>query len=370
MRAPGGARTRVMGEGRSPATQAASAPDTHGTASCARRPSWRSSSVPQCRGTRHWRASCTHADTRSWRSPWRASPACCCAASTAQALTAQEKVGRSLFFDAALSEPAGQACAACHAGNVGWTGPDASINGAGAVYEGAIPATVRQPQAARGRVCRRQPDPSLRRTTADWVGGMFWDGRASGCHAGRSAGRAGSGTVPQPARAEQRQRPRRSSARSQASKLRAACSRRSGVRGMHCAASTTRCLRGASPAPSQRTRARRRSAAFTSKYDAYLAGRAPLTAQEKPTGLTLFEGKANCSGCHISEPRPTGAPPLFTDFTYDNLGMPKNPLNPFYTMQPWINPAGSRLGRHRARRVPREGAGLRARTSTSRSSAS
>ena len=44
------------------------------------------------------------------------------AASTAQALTDKQKVGRSLFFDTNLSEPAGQACAACHGGNVGWTG--------------------------------------------------------------------------------------------------------------------------------------------------------------------------------------------------------------------------------------------------------
>ena len=38
----------------------------------------------------------------------------------------------------------------------------------------------------------------------------------------------------------------------------------------------------------------------------------------------LFEGKAMCSECHPA--------PLFTDFTYDNLGVPKNPDNPFYDM--------------------------------------
>ena len=47
------------------------------------------------------------------------------AASTAEALTDNQKVGKYLFFDANLSEPAGKACAACHASNVGWTGPDA-----------------------------------------------------------------------------------------------------------------------------------------------------------------------------------------------------------------------------------------------------
>ena len=43
-------------------------------------------------------------------------------------------------------------------------------------------------------------------------------------------------------------------------------------------------------------------------------------------GLELFNGKAMCSACHLSE----GPAPLFTDFTYDNLGIPKNPENPVY----------------------------------------
>jgi cytochrome c peroxidase len=35
------------------------------------------------------------------------------------------------------------------------------------------------------------------------------------------------------------------------------------------------------------------------------------------------------------------APPMFTDFTYDNLGVPKNPANPFYNQPAWINPDGA-----------------------------
>jgi cytochrome c peroxidase len=60
---------------------------------------------------------------------------------------------------------------------------------------------------------------------------------------------------------------------------------------------------------------------FTSKYDYWLVGKAKLTGQEM-RGLELFKGKANCANCHVA--------PLFTDFTYDNLGVPRNPLNPFY----------------------------------------
>ena len=31
---------------------------------------------------------------------------------------------------------------------------------------------------------------------------------------------------------------------------------------------------------------------------------------------------------------------MFTDFTYDNLGVPKNPGNPYYTLAPELNPDG------------------------------
>jgi cytochrome c peroxidase len=41
-------------------------------------------------------------------------------------------------------------------------------------------------------------------------------------------------------------------------------------------------------------------------------------------------GKGKCGRCHIA----AGQQPLFTDYTFDNLGLPKNPENPFYTTQP------------------------------------
>ena len=79
---------------------------------------------------------------------------------------------------------------------------------------------------------------------------------------------------------------------------------------------------------------------FTSKYDAYLAGNAGLTELEAQ-GLKLFEGKAMCRSCHLSQPGSSGTPPLFTDFTYWNLGIPKNPENPFYNVSSEFNPDGS-----------------------------
>ena len=67
---------------------------------------------------------------------------------------------------------------------------------------------------------------------------------------------------------------------------------------------------------------------FTSKYDYVMAGMTEFTEQER-TGLELFNNdKSQCSACHSSEPikAPGGGflPPLFTDFSYDNLGLPRN----------------------------------------------
>lgn len=83
---------------------------------------------------------------------------------------------------------------------------------------------------------------------------------------------------------------------------------------------------------------------FTSKFDAYLAGKAKLTEQEL-RGLELFEreDKGNCAACHPTTPgqdENAGVPPLLTDFTYDNLGVPKNPDNRFYMMKKEFNPDG------------------------------
>lgn len=66
--------------------------------------------------------------------------------------------------------------------------------------------------------------------------------------------------------------------------------------------------------------------AYTSKYDQVLRGKATLSdAQER--GLALFNdpAKGNCAACHPSDKGADGSHPLFTDFTYDNLGVPRNP---------------------------------------------
>lgn len=67
-------------------------------------------------------------------------------------------------------------------------------------------------------------------------------------------------------------------------------------------------------------------APFSSKYDAFQDGRATLSDAEM-RGLALFNNplKGNCAACHPSSRGPNGERPLFTDFTYDNIGVPRNP---------------------------------------------
>ena len=50
--------------------------------------------------------------------------------------------------------------------------------------------------------------------------------------------------------------------------------------------------------------------------------------------------KGKCANCHLIDPDPKFGKVLFTDFTYDNIGVPKNPFNPFYKMPMEINPEG------------------------------
>jgi cytochrome c peroxidase len=64
---------------------------------------------------------------------------------------------------------------------------------------------------------------------------------------------------------------------------------------------------------------------FDSKYDQFLAGKVML-ADAELRGLALFNNpaKGNCLACHTSARGADGSAPLFTDFSYDNLGVPRN----------------------------------------------
>jgi cytochrome c peroxidase len=255
------------------------------------------------------------------------------------ALTELEQLGKNLYFDVSLSQPAGQSCATCHDPAVGWTGPKAEINQGGAVYPGAVHDRFgnRKPPSA----AYATPSPVLRYDAEEklFIGGNFWDGRATGWLLGEPAAEQAQGPFLNPV--EQ-------NLPNAAAVVEKVCASTYGdqfraIYGKKICSNVV----DAYNAIGQAIFAYENSVelnAFSSKYDHYLRdpARYPLTDQEL-LGLKLYEDddKGKCSECHPSAPGVDGAPPLFTDFSYDNLGLPKNPENPTYRMPREFNPAGA-----------------------------
>ncbi len=245
----------------------------------------------------------------------------------------KEWLGKQLFFDANLSDPAGQDCAACHVSQVGWTGPDEAINQDGAVYEGAV----------TGRFGNRKPPSSAYGgdspilyldATNGWTGGMFWDGRATGLTLGDPLAEQAMGPFLNPL--EQNN----SSAdvvvdRVKNSKYADLFKQVWGADAFDDIEKAYQMI-GRSIAAYERST---EVSPFNSRFDTYVRTGAGLTAQET-LGLSLFNGKAKCANCHTSTADPTSGKVLFTDFTYNNLGVPKNPMNPFYS-ELEFNPLGA-----------------------------
>ena len=259
-------------------------------------------------------------------------------ASEKTSLSPKELLGKHLFFDAKLSVPEGQSCAFCHAPDVGFTGPVEEINKTGAVYEGAV----------KGRFGNRKPPTSsyggnspvlhFDKKEKAWVGGMFWDGRATGKQ------------LKDPL-AEQAQGPFLNPLEQNIPDTKTICltikdanyaplfEQVWGKGSLDCDknVSATYDRIGKSISAYERSK---EANPFSSKFDYWLRKKVKLSDQEMQ-GLKLFEGKGKCKECHPSKRGHKGTLPLFTDFTYDNLGIPKNPQNPFYGMPAQWNLEGA-----------------------------
>ncbi|MEZ5856889.1 MAG: cytochrome c peroxidase [Hyphomicrobiaceae bacterium] len=281
------------------------------------------------------------------------------------ALTKIERLGKSLFEDTELSLNRNQSCALCHAPEAGFTSPREDFNAAGGVVEGSIPGRFgnsKPPSAAYTTQA-----PVLYHTYEDgellYVGGHFWNGRATGKKLGNPAADQAQGPFLNPVEM---------ALPSAACVVQRVCKPRvtshypvtlPDVWGASiCNIAFPRdldaqCAKTDAKIELETTLAKKIETAFdkialsiaayeasievnafSSKYDLVLAGKATLTAEEQK-GLELFEGKGLCSKCHVLDRDPRDAPPLFTDFTYDNLGVPRNPENPFYKATE-VNPDG------------------------------
>jgi len=266
-----------------------------------------------------------------------------------QSLSPSEQLGKSVFMDENLSLYANQSCASCHAMEAGWTGPLSDINQYGAVYEGSNAGHFGNRKPPSAAYATQSPVFAFHRQGGGlFIGGNFWNGRATGEKLGNPAADQAQGPFLNPA--EQ-------ALPDDACVVYFVCNADypvslDDVYADSCAISwpadiDTQCappgglvdLDVTNAALVEQAYDRIALAiaafeaspevnAFTSKYDAYLAKQVKLTAQEME-GLRLFNGKGKCSHCHTSRGKPDD-PPLFTDYTFDNLGVPRNIDNPVY----------------------------------------
>lgn len=278
------------------------------------------------------------------------------AAGTAQALTPIEELGRSIFFDKQLSLHKNQSCADCHDPKVGGTGPTAGINKKGAVYAGSIRSKfgARKPPTT----AYATPAPVLFYMIEDgealFIGGNFWDGRATGEKLGNPAADQAQGPFLNPVEqaltdpgcvvyrvCNPRNINRYPVSFEEVWGIGACDIAWTGNVDGSCAAGELLDLDSAERAKVDTAydRVALSIAAFeasdevspySSKYDAFVLGQAQLTEHEAE-GLNLFRGKGQCAACHVLDVQTDGKPALLTDYTYDNVGTPRNPDNPVYS---------------------------------------
>ena len=246
----------------------------------------------------------------------------------AEELTPIEMLGKSLFFDK-ISSPDWMSCATCHAPETGWTGPIAGINKQGAVYRGAVPTRFGNRKPPSAAYATLSPIFYYDADEGLFVGGNFWDGRATGENLGNPAADQALGPFLNPV---EQNNPSKQAVLEQIASSKYV-DQWEEVWGDPINLDTQAEIDENYDRVGLAIAAYEDSSEvnqFSSKYDAYLAGMADLNEIEA-LGLELFEGKAMCSACHPSN-LVDQDPPLFTDFTFDNLGVPKNPQNPFYEM--------------------------------------
>ena len=248
-------------------------------------------------------------------------------------LTDQAALGKQIFFDQGLSANQNQSCATCHAPEAGWTGGLSSTNANGAVYEGSVQGLFGNRKPPSSAYATQSPILSLSvgKKDALFIGGMFWDGRATGEILGSPTAEQAKGPFLNPleqALPDAAELVSRVCGASYGADFRAVwgasiCDPANVAEAYDAIGYSVSAFEGSSE-----------SNAFTSKFDAFRAGQARLTAEEL-LGLALFKGKAKCAGCHVLDGQA-----LFTDYSFDNIGLPKNPENPFYDNTAF-NPLGA-----------------------------
>jgi cytochrome c peroxidase len=248
-----------------------------------------------------------------------------------------------------------EACAFCHMPETGFTGPVSELNKTTGSYPGSVRTRFSNRKPQTHSYAPLSPVLHYNEQQGDLVGGNFWDMRATGRRLGNPAAEQAEGPPTNPvemglpdiacAAYRASQRPYRGlfeavwGAQAFAINWPANTEQVCNTPGppppddpapVHLSA-VDRGLAAATFDQMAQSiagyEASHEVTAFSSKYDAVLAGKAKFTPQEQ-RGNELFRGHAQCNGCHRDGG--PGEDPLFTDFTASNIGTPRNPDLPFY----------------------------------------
>lgn len=265
-------------------------------------------------------------------------------------------LGKLIFHDRTLSLNKNQSCASCHDAASGFSPPNDDLDANGGVMPGSNRERFGNRKPPSAAYATRSPVLHFDETDSTWVGGGFWDGRATGRRLRSPAAEQAlepfvnpaEQALPDVACVVYRVTHGRYSSLTlsvlgpEVERIRfpantdALC----GEEGAVIPVSATDRLRimdaydliGMAIADFEDSPSMNQ---FSSKYDAYIEGRVALT-EEELRGLELYENKAKCASCHPN----AGERAVFTDFTYVNIGVPGNPRNPALRADPEFRDPG------------------------------
>lgn len=243
-------------------------------------------------------------------------------------LNAKAELGRKIYFDARFSEPSGmQSCASCHLPQMGYvgmgdmpSGPNTRGFRAG-IGEGAVAGAFGGRKPPSAAYATFAPAFTLDVVNGEFIGGLFWDGRATGAVTGVPAGDQAIGPFLNPV---EQNHPSQAAVLTKIMNDNKYMEMWSKAWGNSLKMNTPQEIAdnykkiGLAIAEYE---ASVEVNQFTSKFDAVQRGQAQFTAIEQE-GMNLFV-QAECDNCHTMTPV-GGVPALFTDWSYDNLGLPQN----------------------------------------------
>ena len=240
-------------------------------------------------------------------------------------LSPKQQLGKMLFFDKNLSTPQGQACSDCHAPESGFSNPDRTLP----VSRGVKTDRFGNRNDLTAAYVADIPEFHYDDDEEAYVGGTFWDGRAADIV---EQAKGPFLNILEMANPDEQ-------AVVDEVKNSLYASLFKSVYGNNSLENTLDAYNMIADAIAEYERSPELNK-FNSKYDLYLRGELALTEQEK-NGLSIFEDKGECAECHPNGLREGGSHPLFTDYTYDNLGVPKNAVNPYLYLPEDLNPDGA-----------------------------